>query len=95
MKVICVLKLFGLKGDKAMNTLLFIVGFLVYWFSLIGCMLYLNDKYFDFRFIYVIAMITPIWNTYLAIKGFCLRNFKPFIKSLKYHFFSWGDEKKK
>lgn len=75
-----------------MNILLLFIFFVfVYSMSLIGSLFYLNEKNYNFKLIYLIATFTPLWNTYLAIKWVSLRNFKPIIESIKYHF-TWDKE---
>lgn len=74
-----------------MITLFCIFSALVYSLSIIGSMIYFDEKNYDSKAIYIIAAFTPIWNTYFAIKWIRLRNFKPIIEAIKYHF-TWDKE---
>lgn len=74
-----------------MITLFCIFSAVVYGLSIIGSILYFDEKNYDYKAIYIIASFTPIWNTYFAIKCVCLLNFKSVIETIKYHF-TWDEE---
>ncbi len=61
---------------------------ILYFSSLIMAGMYFDKECYRLKIIYLIAVFTPIWNTYFAIK--CITSDYGSVKELvKYHF-TWG-----
>lgn len=58
----------------------------LYSLSVVGSLIYFIQGDYNGKAIYLIASFTPLWNTYFAIKLVVSFDFRPFLKSLKYHF---------
>lgn len=68
--------------------LFFIIG--LYVLSVIGAGMYFDKKCYTFKIIYLIAVIMPFWNTYLAYK-YITYDFDSLKETIKYHF-TWDEE---
>lgn len=66
--------------------LFFVIMF--YGLSVIGAGMYFDKECYTFKIIYLIAVFTPFWNTYLAYK-YITSDFESLKETIKFHF-TWG-----
>lgn len=71
---------------------IFLLFFIImlYVLSCAGAGSYFDKKRYTFKIIYLIAVFTPIWNTYLLIK-YISSDFDSIKETIKYHF-TWDEE---
>lgn len=61
----------------------------LYMLSVVGAGMYFDKECYSFKIIYLIAAVTPIWNTYLAIK-YITSDYGSVKEAILYHF-TWGE----
>lgn len=69
-------------------TLILLDLILTYLVSVIGAGMYFDKECYTFKIIYLIAVFTPFWNTYLAYK-YITSDFESLKETIKFHF-TWG-----